>query len=261
MGFVKLINRLKKSPVKKDEFFAMLQNCNRFFDSLDLEYQLLMANGLPLDEDDEYIYLRTNHTKIEDEIFCIVDIETNGGKPQKAQIIEIGAVKIKNNQIIDKFETLVYAKEVPEFVTKVTALTVDDLKDAPSIDKVLNEFKSFLQDSVFVGHNVEFDYSFLSYYLKKYDLGELKNRRLCTIELAKKTIESPRYGLAFLNDYLKINNPTHHRAYADVVTTFEVLKKSLSNIPNEIIYTENLIDFSKHNEQYLSKKAKEKNQQ
>jgi DNA polymerase-3 subunit epsilon len=253
MGLVKLINRLKKSPLEKEEFFELLQKCNRFFDSLELEYELLIANGLPLEESDNKVYLATQQTLIKDEVFCIVDIETNGGKPSKGQIIEIGAVKIQNGEIIDTFESLVYAKEVPEYVTRVTELTAQDLKGAPSMESVLADFRLFLANSVFVAHNVEFDYSFLSHYLKKCNLGELKNRKFCTIDLAKKTIESPRYGLGYLNEHLGINNPIHHRAYADVMTTFEVLKKSLSNIPESIVTTEDLIDFTKHNIKTIKK--------
>jgi DNA polymerase-3 subunit epsilon len=257
MGFVKLINRLKKSPVERDEFFNLLKNCNRFFDNLELEYELLIANGFPIEEVDDKIYLKTSHTKIKDETFCIVDIETNGGKPQKSQIIEIGAIKIKNGLIEDSFETLLFAKDVPEYVTKVTELSAYDLKNAPLPQQVLTEFKTFLGDSVFVAHNVEFDYGFLSYHLNKHNLGELKNRKLCTIDLAKKTIESPRFGLGFLNDYLKINNPIHHRAYADVLTTFEVLKISLTKIPQDVVTTEDLLDFAKHNQQTRKKRKKE----
>jgi DNA polymerase-3 subunit epsilon len=258
MGLVKLINRLKQSPLSRDDFYNQLKNCNRFFDDLELEYELLIANGLPLEDDGEKIFLTTSHTNIEDEVFCIVDIETNGGKPSKAQIIEIGAIKIKNNEIIDKFESLVYAKEVPEFVTKVTELTVDDLKEAPCAEYVLKDFKLFLSNSVFVAHNVDFDYGFLSYHLNRYNLGELKNRKLCTIDLAKKTIEAPKYGLAHLNEFLDINNPVHHRAYADVLTTYEVMKISLQKRPEFVKTTEDLIDFTKQNTNKLQEKKNSK---
>ena len=88
---------------------------------------------------------------ISEEIFCIVDIETNGGHVNKGhQIIELGAVKYKNGEIIDKYESLVYAKDIPKYIQEVTNITPSMLENAPVISTVLEEFKLFLEDDVFV---------------------------------------------------------------------------------------------------------------
>ncbi|MFP4332741.1 MAG: 3'-5' exonuclease, partial [Campylobacterales bacterium] len=181
------------------------------------------------------------------ELFCIVDIETNGSKPINSQIIELGAVKMRGTEVIDRFESFCFSDFVPEYVTKVTNITKKDLVGAPTMKDVLKEFKLFLGDALFVAHNVEFDYSFISAMLSKNSLGVLTNRKLCTIELAKKTIESEKYGLEFLNAYLEINTEVSHRAYADALTAAKLLEICLKNVPEDVKTTEELIDFSKHN--------------
>jgi len=110
---------------------------------------------------------------------------------------------------------------------------------------MLPEFKAFLGDDLFVAHNVSFDYNFISHSFERFGLGVLGNRKLCTIELAKRTIEAERYGLGHLNIVLDINTLVHHRAYADAATAAKVLEIGLKNIPDEVITTESLIDFTK----------------
>ena len=119
------------------------------------------------------------------------------------------------------------------------------LEDAPVLKVVLEEFKLFLQEDVFVAHNIKFDYSFISESFEKYDLGKLENRSLCTIDLARRTIDAQRYGLDFLKELLDINIDNQHRAYSDALSTSFILKESISSLTQEIKTTEDLISFSK----------------
>ncbi|GGD43706.1 DNA polymerase III subunit epsilon [Malaciobacter pacificus] len=257
----KLINHLLKEPILIDEFLDKLSNCtDSFFDNPELELELLVANGLPLDFHDDSVYMKTTKTNFNDQVFCVVDIETNGGSVKKGfQIIELGAVKIKNGEIIDKFESLVYAKEIPPYVQEVTNIRPKMLENAPVLDKVLREFKIFLEDDVFVAHDIKFDYTFISDSLEKYDLGKLQNRKLCTIDLAKRTIKAEKYGLSSLKEVLNINVNNHHRAYYDALTTAIVLKECFKNIDtNSISTTEELLCFSK-SDNIINKKNRVKN--
>ena len=244
---VKLIDKLKKSPIKFDTFLDELNLINdTFFDNPELEFELLLSNGLPLDLVDDTVVLKTAYTPVLDQTFCIVDIETNGGHVSKGhQIIELGAVKYKNGVIVDKFESLVYAKDIPDFIQEVTNIKPSMLEDAPVVETVLKEFKLFLEDDVFVAHDIKFDYNFISDSLEKYDLGKLENRKLCTIDLARRTIKAPKYGLSSLKEVLEIDIDNHHRAYSDAYCTTMVLQECLNLLPNEIVYSEDLIDFSK----------------
>ena len=256
----RLIEKLKKTPILFDEFLEELSKRNdRFFDNPELEFELLLSNGLPLEIDDNKVFLRTSKTLISEQTFCIVDIETNGGKVNKGhQIIEIGAVKYKNGEIIDKYESLVYAKEIPEYIQDVTSITPCMLQNAPTINKVLEEFKIFLEDDVFVAHDIKFDYNFISASLQKYNLGKLENRKLCTIDLARRTIKAQRYGLRFLKELLDINIDNHHRAYSDALSTTFILEESLKSLDSKVVTVEDLINFSKNAQPLMPKVNKVK---
>lgn len=248
---------LNKNPMTLPEILDTIDGFkNRFYDSAELELELLLSNGFPLEMHDENFILKTNITSMEEQTFCVVDIETNGSNVHKGQIIELGAVKIKNGEIIDKFDSLVYAKDIPRYIQEVTNITPNMLQDAPVIEKVLKKFKKFLEDDVFVAHDIKFDYKFISQSFEKYDLGKLENRKLCTIDLAKRTIRAERYGLDFLKGLLNINIDNHHRAYSDALSTAYILKDAMQSLPEDVNTVEELIKYSKSDNIINNKKEK-----
>ena len=185
----------------------------------------------------------TTITPINEQTFCIVDIETSHPTPYQGQLIEIGAIKYKNGQIIEQYSSLVNTKDIPTTVQKITGITPEMTHNATNIHEVLEEFKIFLEDSVFVAHNISFDYKFINDSFKKYDLGQLCNRRLCTIELATKTIKAEKYGLKHLSKHLNIDMQSHHRAFDDALCTQKIFDICLQNLPENIKTTEDLIKF------------------
>jgi len=214
-------------------------------ESLDLFLELTRAKGLNIIKKQGHYFFDTKYTKIEDAIFCIVDIETNGSKLDKHQIIEIAALKIKNATVIDSYESFIYTKEINPHITKITGIRAEDTKNAPSLKSVMHEFKLFLQDAIFVAHDVSFDYNFISGSMKKVGLEPLFNRALCSLALAERTIISYKYGLSYLNEYLSLNpNATHHRAMSDVITTYKLFMMSLGNTKESLNNVEDLIKFS-----------------
>jgi DNA polymerase-3 subunit epsilon len=243
----KLVHKLLKNKLTTKEFDNILEQSDTFFDSVMLEKELLLSNGLPLLFEKNFISLKTKNTNIKNQTFCIVDIEASNPDVNKGQMIEIGAIKYKNNQIIERYSSLVNTKDIPKVVQEITGITPAMTFDAPNIQTVLEEFKIFLEDSVFVAHNISFDYKYINASFKKYDLGMLNNRKLCTIELAKRTIEAPRYGLKHLSKQLDINSDNHHRALDDAFMTQKIFKISLSNLPQNVRTTEDLIKFSSSN--------------
>lgn len=216
-------------------------------EDLDFLLQLWHSQGLELVKHQGSFYFATKFIPIKDAIFCIVDIETNGSKIDRHQIIEIAAVKVKNGIIIDSYESLVNCKEINPHITEITGITVEDTKDAPILKKVMYDFKTFLGDAVFVAHDVKFDYKFISLSMQKIGLAPLLNRNLCSLSLAERTIESYRYALSYLNVSFNLNpDAVHHRAMSDVMTTYELFKLSLANLDDEsIVNVEDLIRFSK----------------
>ena len=213
----------------------------------ELELELLHARGLEILKNNALYYFKTKFLPICEATFCIVDIETNGSHLDKHQIIELAAVKVENTQIVDTFETLVYCEEINPHITEITGIQAEDTKNAPKLDKVLRSFKEFLGESVFVAHDVKFDYGFISASLEKIGLMGLTNRALCSIDLAERTLVAYRYGLKYLNDYFHLHpEATHHRALSDVITTYRLFLKSMQNLPDDIKTVEELIDFSKN---------------
>jgi DNA polymerase-3 subunit epsilon len=215
-------------------------------EELDITIELWKAQGLDVVKHKGYYYFDTRFTPINEAEFCIVDIETNGSKIEKHQIIELAAVKVKNGKIIDRFESLVKTDEINPHITEITGICADDTKDAPQLKEVLEKFKLFLGNAVFVAHDVKFDYSFISKSLQKIGLEPLLNRSLCSLALAERTVVSYRYALSYLNETLHLNpNATHHRAMSDVLTTYGLFLLSLSNLNDDVKTVEDLIKFSK----------------
>ncbi len=208
--------------------------------------ELWRAQGAGLVKKNALYFFETRFLKIEDATFCIVDIETNGSKLEKHQIIEIAAVKVRNKKIVDRFESLIHCERINPHITEITGICAEDTKDAPELKEVMRSFREFIGDAVFVAHDVKFDYRFISGTLEKVGLMPLLNRSICSIDLAERTIESYRYGLKYLNDYLQLHpQATHHRAMSDVITTYKLFVKTLEALPKDIRTVEELIEFSK----------------
>ena len=241
--FDSLINRLENGPLPKEEYRGCLNRLKSHFDC-EVDTEKLKEYGLSIVEDEKEVCLKTYKNSYKDEVYCVVDIETNGNSPVKNQIIEIGAVKVQNGKVLDRFESYVYADYIPSTITKLTNIEVADLANAPSLKETLKRFKEFLGDSVFVAHNVGFDYNFISKSLETIGEDKLLNRRLCTVNLSKKTITAQRHGLAYLREHLSIDTGDHHRAYSDALSAAKVLEECFKNVPDEIRSTEDLIRFS-----------------
>lgn len=237
----------KRGGVLEREAFdaLVIQQRRSLFEDAHTLTELMMASGLPIAVYRHEVCLLTQARPWRDESFCIVDIETNGSNPAHAQIIEIGALKICHGEVTERFESFVACKYLPEAISELTGIDADDLVGAPPLSSVLQQFRLFLNGSVFVAHNVSFDYRFISESMERCGLGVLGNRNLCTIELAKRTIEAEKYGLGHLNVVLDINTALHHRAYSDALTASKILQLVFARIPESIQTTEQLIDFSK----------------
>jgi len=215
-------------------------------DSIDMFIEISRSQGINIIKRQGYFYFDTKYIKLQNAEFCIVDIETNGSKVDKHQIIEIAALKIKDGKIIDKFDSLVFTKEINPFITEITGISAEDTKDAPNLESVMKDFKLFLADAIFIAHDVKFDYNFISQSMQKFGLESLLNRTLCSLALAERTVVSYRYGLSYLNDTFGLNpNPSHHRAMSDVITTYGLFKMSLDNCSESLNNIEDLIKFSK----------------
>jgi DNA polymerase-3 subunit epsilon len=211
----------------------------------DTALEFIQAQGLTLIEKNGIFYPATNFSDFKDATYCIVDIETNGSKPENSQIIEIGAVKIKNGEIIDTFSELIRAKFIPPFIQGITGITEKMVKNSKTQKEVLMKFKEFLGDAIFVAHDSYFDFNYIKAQLKKEGLGDLLNPEICTLTLSKKTIEASRYGLKYLTEELNLPKETLHRALGDAKTTSRIMLMGFNKLPNEIQKTNDLINFAR----------------
>ena len=200
----KLVKESKPYPWVMKEF-AKVEELKDY--ELDLEILELLGLSFHLHKDN-VLSLKTRTNKIKEQVFCIVDIESTGGI-NSGQILELNMVK-----------------------------------DAPNLTRVLEAFRLFLNDSVFVAHNVKFDYNFISKSLYECGFGILLNRKICTIDFAQCCIQSSHYKLDALKEILKIES-IHHRALNDALAAAEIFKYCLSKLPPHIKTTEELIHFTK----------------
>lgn len=251
------IYKMTQKPIFHKEFFAKMQTFKELEDVDVEDLSMLKLLGLPITKYNNYAFtLETITTPITQGKFCVVDIEANGSKPTLHQIIEIGAVMIENGKEVAEFSSLAKTDILPDSIEQLTGITLAELQRAPSLSSVLEAFRLFIKDAVFVAHNVNFDYYFISYALEQAGFGPLLNRRLDTIDLARKCIEAPKYGLGALTEYLGIGFENHHRALCDAKATAQVFFKALEKLPQDVQTVEQLIDFTKPHNQKKKKKEK-----
>ena len=156
--------------------------------------------------------------------YVLVDIETTGLSPINDDIIEIGAIKVINNKIVDKYSQLIQInKSLSPFITNLTGITNNMLKLGKEPNIVFNEFVNFVGEEVIIGHNVNFDLGFLTNKCKKYIDYNLTNDYVDTMYLARKLVpDSTNYKLGTLAKYFNISYEGAHRGLKDVEITYEV---------------------------------------
>lgn len=157
--------------------------------------------------------------------YVVFDIETTGLDPEFDEIIEIGAVKIKDGIKIDTFNSLIKPEyEIDEFITELTGITNEMVENAPSIDEVLPKFMDFINDYIIIGHNVNFDINFIYDNLEELNISPITNDFVDTLRISRRLIpELKHHKLSDLANYFNIDTNGSHRSLKDVEITFEVL--------------------------------------
>ena len=158
--------------------------------------------------------------------YIVFDIETTGLDSSYDEVIEIGAIKVKNNKIVSKFNSLVKPKnEIDEYITELTGITNEMVKDAPTIEKILPDFMNYIGNDILIGHNVNFDINFIydNLYRNKFDV--LTNDFIDTMRISRKLLpELPHHRLIDLAKYFKIDSTNNHRTLKDCEITVNVYK-------------------------------------
>jgi DNA polymerase-3 subunit alpha (Gram-positive type) len=160
---------------------------------------------------------------MENNKIVVFDIETTGCHPINDSIIEIGAVKVVDDVIVDEWNELIDPRiDIPENITALTGITTDMVKGKPTIETLLKDFIEFCDGYTIMGHNVIFDYSFIKakaleqgYIFEKYAIDTLKISRQLLSNI-------PSRKLGALCEYYNIDLANAHRAKHDAKATYEV---------------------------------------
>ncbi|MFD1413837.1 ATP-dependent DNA helicase DinG [Oceanobacillus jeddahense] len=174
--------------------------------------------------------------------YVVIDLETTGNSPAKSgKIIEIGMVVIENEEIKETKTTLLNPNQsIPPFISHLTGIHNEEVKDAPLFIDEAEAITRILQDSYIIAHNANFDVGFLNMELTSNGYPELKNQVLDTVELSRILFPSiSSYKLNHLADYFELHHDDPHRALSDAYVTaklFFKLKEKLDHLPYETLY-------------------------
>ena len=159
-----------------------------------------------------------------EQAYVVVDVETTGGRGENHRVTEIGAVKVRDGQIIDRFQTLLNPqRSIPPNIIRLTGISPAMVESAPYFIDIADKFEAFMEDAIFVAHNVEFDYGFIAAEFAR--IGRrVRYPKLCTCASMRKLYPGRRsYSLASLCRGFDIPLQQHHRALCDAEAAAELL--------------------------------------
>ena len=158
--------------------------------------------------------------------YVVFDLETTGFSPETNRIIEIGAVKVQNGKIVDKFSTFVNPQvPIPFRIEQLTSINDSMVIDAPVIADILPEFMKFCEGCVMVAHNADFDMSFIKKNCQRLDIP-CKPTIVDTVALARVLLPNlNRFKLDTVAKALGVSLENHHRAVDDAGCTAEIFVK------------------------------------
>ena len=158
--------------------------------------------------------------------YCVLDIETTGLQFRTEKITEIGAMKIKNGQVVDEFKCFVNPeRHISEEITRLTGITDSMVADAETIKQVLPKFLDFIGEDTLIAHNADFDVGFIRHNAEMLNI-ELKNDYIDTLSLSRQLFPGfTRYKLGSIAENLGIKVENAHRALDDVKTLVQVFEK------------------------------------
>lgn len=156
--------------------------------------------------------------------YVLVDIETTGLSPSRDEIIEIGAMKVKENKVVDQYNSLIrIQKPLDPFIIQLTGITDEMLEKGKEPTQVLEEFLDFAGEEIIMGHNVNFDINFIYDKCASYLDTYLRNDFVDTMRIAKHVLpHCKNYKLGTLAEIFHVDYEHAHRGLNDVEITYEV---------------------------------------
>lgn len=158
--------------------------------------------------------------------FCVVDLETTGGRPGVSRITEIGAVRVEALRITERFSQLVDPETpIPPAITALTGIDAGMVLGQPRIGEALPAFMAFARDDILVAHNAPFDMRFLNYERHQLGRGHVPQAHLDTLTLARRLLRGvvSRFDLGSLAGWVVTRARPCHRALPDAEATAEIM--------------------------------------
>lgn len=175
--------------------------------------------------------------------YSIIDVETTGNSNK---ITEISVFKFDGEKVVDEFTTLVNPKTfIPQHITALTGIDGDMVYNAPEFEAIAQQILDITADTIFVAHNVNFDFNVIQKEFKALDI-EFTRKKLCTVRLSRKLLPGHKsYSLGKLCKDLNINLIGRHRARGDAEATVILFEKLLAQENSESVFKEFLNKNSK----------------
>ena len=220
--------------------FNMVTSHNKKLAENEEPFKAIYGAELTMIDDSVNIVIRPNDSVMLDQTFVVFDFETTGFNAGGVDsIIEIGAVKIKNGEIIEKYDELINpGRKLPEKIIEITNITDEMLEGKANEETGVKRFIEWFGDCPMVAHNAKFDTSFLEMAYKKYNLGVFTNPVIDTLELSR-TLDNTyaRHSLSALVKRYEVpwDETAHHRGDYDAEGTALVFHKMLKKLSNRNI--------------------------
>ena len=222
--------------------FNLVRGMNKELEDGEEPFKVIYGCEITMIDDSVDIVINPTDQKLRDTTFVVFDLETTGFNAGGADsIIEIGAVKIKDGEVIDTFDELIDpGKPLSPKITEITHITDDMLKGKMNEETGVRKFMEWYGDLPLVAHNAKFDTSFIKMAYQKYNLGDFKNTIIDTLELSR-TLDKgeARHSLSAITKRYNVifDEDAHHRANYDAEGTAYVLAKMINKLVDNNITT------------------------
>ncbi len=154
-----------------------------------------------------------------------VDIETTGGSYRTSRIIEVAAIRVENDEVVETFRTLANpGSPIPSHITRLTGITTNDVSDAPFFSEIAEQLHGILQGAIFIAHHARFDYSFIKRQLEICNI-RFNPKILCSVRLSRALYPHTKgHGLEAIINRFSIPVIERHRAYDDAEAVHKFLQ-------------------------------------
>ena len=215
--------------------YSIISSYNKKQEDPSKKFKGLYGTELTLVDDTVNIVVRSKDLPLMKTTYVVFDTETTGFNAAGGdQMIEIGAVKICEGNIVDRFDELIDpGRHIPNKITELTCITDEMVKGKDNEEKVTKKFLEWAGDLPMVAHNAKFDISFIEMSMKKYNLGKFTNTVIDTLELSRTLDQGfARHSLSALVKRYNVpwDEDAHHRADYDAEGTAYVYHKMMEKM-------------------------------